>query len=46
MLYRPGAQDGNRYGPPPSGNTTLVGAALWSLLLLLMTAVAAQFDIG
>lgn len=46
LLYRRGDAGGNLYGAPPSENTTLVAAGVWVLLLTLVTAGAAQFDIG
>lgn len=46
LLYRRGDEGGNLYGAPPSANTTLVAAGVWVLLLILVTAGAAQFDIG
>ncbi|NHZ95879.1 DUF805 domain-containing protein [Massilia sp. CCM 8734] len=46
LLYRAGDAGGNRYGPPPSENTTLVAAGVWSMLLLGVTAIVAQFDVG
>lgn len=46
LLYRRGDAGGNLYGPPPSENTTLVAAGVWVVLLTLVTAGAAQFDIG
>lgn len=46
LAYRAGDAGGNRYGPPPSENTTLVAAGMWGMLLLGVTAIAAQFEIG
>ncbi|NHZ89174.1 DUF805 domain-containing protein [Massilia sp. CCM 8733] len=46
LLYRAGDGGGNRYGPPPSGNTTLVAAGMWGILMLGVTLIAAQFEIG
>ncbi|WP_167081116.1 DUF805 domain-containing protein [Massilia aquatica] len=45
LAYRAGDAGGNRYGPPPSENTTLVAAGMWGMLLLAVTAIAAQFEI-
>ncbi len=46
LAWRAGDAGGNRYGPPPSENTTLVAAGMWGMLLLGVTAIAAQFEIG
>ncbi|NHZ78683.1 DUF805 domain-containing protein [Massilia sp. CCM 8695] len=46
LLVRPGDASRNRYGPPPSDNTTLVAAGTWMVLLIAVTGLAALFDIG
>lgn len=44
--YRAGDAGGNRYGPPPCENTTLVAVGSWVLLVMLMTAALSWLDVG
>ncbi|MDQ1816413.1 DUF805 domain-containing protein [Massilia sp. CCM 9210] len=46
LLVRPGDAGPNRYGPPPSENTTLVAAGTWMVMLMALTGLVWVFDIG
>ncbi|WP_157778854.1 DUF805 domain-containing protein [Massilia violaceinigra] len=46
LLVRPGDAGPNRYGPPPSENTTLVAAGTWMVMLMALTGLVWLFDIG
>ncbi|MDQ1831869.1 DUF805 domain-containing protein [Massilia scottii] len=46
LLVRPGDAGPNRYGPPPSDNTTLVAAGTWVVLVMAFTGFFRLFNIG
>lgn len=46
LLFRRGDAGGNIHGAPPAPNTILVGSGVWLLLLMLVTAGAAQLELG